>query len=49
MDYDLIDQVVDEFFKAFETKDKALLVEALTALVHHIQDLDALQDEGESA
>jgi len=45
VDSDLIDMVTDEFFKAVETKDKALLKDALKALIMHIQDLDKEQDE----
>ena len=40
-----MDQVVDEFMEAFEKKDKHLLMEALTALVMHIQEMDEEQDE----
>lgn len=43
---ELMDQVCDELMKAFETKDKALLKEALTALVLDIMDQDKAQDEG---
>ena len=42
---DLMPHIVDEFMKAFETKDKSLLMEALTALVLHIQDMDQEQDK----
>lgn len=45
MEADLLDMVTDEFFKAIETKDKDLFREALKALVQHIQDEDAKQDE----
>jgi hypothetical protein len=45
LESDLMDQVVDELFQAIEKKDKALLREALKALVLHIQDEDAEQDE----
>jgi hypothetical protein len=42
---DLMDSVVDEFWQAIETKDKALFKEALKALVLNIQDQDQSQDE----
>lgn len=47
-DKELMQQVVSEFMEAFEKKDKALLLEALTALIHHIQDLDEQQDQMEN-
>lgn len=46
-DGDLMEHVCDELLQAFETKDKGLLLDALKALVLHIQDLDKIQDEGE--
>lgn len=42
---DLLDQVAAEFMKAIETKDKALMVEALTALVLNIKDQDEQEDK----
>lgn len=35
---ELLDQVAGELLQAIETKDKSLLVEALTALCMHLQD-----------
>lgn len=46
-DKELLDQVAAEFMKAIETKDKAMMVDALTALVLNIQDQDKEQDEQE--
>lgn len=46
-DTDLSDHIVDEFLEAIETKNKALLKDALKALVFHIQDEDAKQDAGD--
>jgi hypothetical protein len=46
-DSQLMDQVCDEFMQAFEKKDKGLLMEALKALVLHIQDEDKEQDAGQ--
>ena len=43
---DVMSQVWDELLQAIETKDKALGMDALTALVLHIQDEDAKQDQG---
>ena|ERR1035437_6153178 len=43
-DNDLIDQVAGELLQAIETKDKNLLIEALSALVLHIQDEDQESD-----
>ncbi len=45
MQDDLLDQVVDEFFTAIETKDKTLLKDALSALITFIQDEDKQSDE----
>jgi len=45
---DLLDQVTDELLQAIETKNKALLRDALKALVLQIQDDDAAQDSGAS-
>lgn len=41
----MLDQVADEFIQAIETKDKKMLVDALEALVCHIQDADEEQDK----
>lgn len=46
-DAQIMDMVVDELMEAFEKKDKALLMDALRALVLHIQDEDQEQDQGE--
>lgn len=48
MQDDLLEQVAHELMEAIEKKDKALLIEALRALVLHIQDEDQKQDEGMS-
>lgn len=45
----IMDHVVDEFMEAFEKKDKALLKDALKALVLSIMDEDKEQDEGEES
>lgn len=47
MDDDLMSQVCDELMQAFEKKDKSLLMEALKALIFHIQDEDQKQDQGD--
>ena len=47
-DTELMDHVVDELMEAFEKKDKGLLMEALRALILHIQDEDQKQDEMEN-
>ncbi len=44
-DQELMSHVVDELMQAFETKDKGLLMDALKALVLHIQDEDQEQDQ----
>ena len=44
---ELMQAVAGEFMEAFEKKDKALLIEALRALVHYVQQQDEMQDEGE--
>lgn len=44
LDSDLMDQVADEFLQAIEKKDKALLRDALKALVLQIQDDDKNED-----
>lgn len=41
---DLMDQVADELLTAFQTKDKKMLIEALRALILHIEDEDENQD-----
>ena len=46
-DMELMQHVCDEFMQAIERKDKAMLMEALRALVLYIQDEDKEQDEGE--
>jgi hypothetical protein len=43
--YDMLDAVVEDLFRAFETKDKALAKEALQSLCDHIQSLDTKQDQ----
>lgn len=45
MENDLMDQVADELLQAIETKNKTMLRDALKALVLHIQDEDAEQDQ----
>ena len=45
MDDDLLSQVWDELLHAFETKNKTMGMDALTALVHYIQDQDQKQDQ----
>lgn len=45
MDDELLGQVADELIEAFEKKDKALLVEALRALILHFGDEDLEQGE----
>lgn len=42
---DLISQVWDELMSAIENKDKNMGIEALRALVLHIQDEDRKQDQ----
>ncbi len=44
--FDALDAVADDLLAAFESKDKGLLKSALEALVEHIQDQDAEQDQG---
>ena len=46
-DTSMIEGVADELMKAFETKDKALMVDAMRALILHIQAEDEKQDQGE--
>ena len=46
---ELIGHVVDEFMQAFEKKDRGLLMDALKALIYHIQDEDKRQDEMENS
>jgi hypothetical protein len=46
-DAELISHVADEFMEAIEKKDKSLLLDALRALVLHIQDEDQEQDSQE--
>lgn len=43
-DSDLMDQVMDELFSAFEKKDKALALDALRAIILHVQDEDQTQE-----
>lgn len=45
---EMLSQVWDELFHSFEVKDKKLGMEALSALVLHIQDADQAQDEEDS-
>lgn len=42
---ELLNEVASELMEAIEKKDKKLLIDALTALVLHIQDMDKQQDE----
>jgi len=41
---ELLSQVVDELMEAFEKKDKQLLMDALKALILHIQEEDKETD-----
>lgn len=41
---DLMSGVLDELIQAIETKDKALLIDALRAVILHVQDEDAQGD-----
>lgn len=41
---EILDAVADELLQAIEKKDKKMLLDALQALVLHIQDMDAEQD-----
>ncbi len=43
-EYGMLDAVADDLLAAIEKKDKALLKEALAALVEHIQAEDVAQD-----
>jgi hypothetical protein len=47
MEDELIQHVASEFMEAFEKKDKALMLDALRALVLYIQDEDENEDENE--
>jgi hypothetical protein len=42
---DLLDFVASEFLEGIEKKDKSMVIDALRALVLHIQDEDSEQDE----
>lgn len=44
-DMDMLSAVAQDMLSAFEKKDKALLKEALAALVEHIQEEDEEMDE----
>jgi hypothetical protein len=44
-DQQILNQVVDELFEAFQSKNKELGMQALRALVLHIQDEDKKQDQ----
>lgn len=46
-DQEMLSQVWDELFQSFDTKNKKLGMEALTALVLHIQEEDHEQDQEE--
>ncbi len=43
--YGMLDAVVEDMLEAIGKKDKTLLKGALQALVEHIQDADAIQDQ----
>lgn len=43
--YDMLDAVAEDILAAIAAKDKALLKGALSALVSHVQDADAISDE----
>lgn len=43
--FEMLDAVVDDMLEAIHSKDKGLLKSALEALIEHIQDIDAVQDE----
>ncbi len=45
----LMDGVMSEFMRAMETKDKALLMDALSAIVLHVCDEDENQESAEGA
>lgn len=45
----LIHQVVDEFMTAVERKDKSMMMEALRALILHIQHEDEKSDAAEES
>ncbi len=43
--FGMLDAIAEDMLEAASKKDKALLKSALEALVAHIQDMDAVQDE----
>lgn len=43
----LMDSVAQELLEGLEKKDKQMVLDALTALVLHIQDMDKEQDENQ--
>lgn len=45
-DFDMLDAVAGDLLDAIKKGDKAMLKDALGALVDHIQTLDVEQDEG---
>ena len=47
-EYDMLDAIAEDFIAAFESKNKKLMKEALSALVEHIQSEDQEQDEQQS-
>lgn len=48
-DKELMGQVVGELMEGIEKKDRASVMAALEALIHHIQSEDKIQDEGEQS
>ena len=44
----MLDAIAEDFIAAFESKNKKLMKEALSALVEHIQSEDQEQDEQQS-
>ena len=48
-DKDLLSQVADEFIQAIEKKDHGMMIDALKALIMHIQQEDQEPDSGDAA